>query len=178
MSASSRVDTGSRMGDYEVEQLDDGSDEIQVYRVESDGAKTPIYRGPDRRQRPTPRLSRYSFMGGRRWEIRREGEVEGAFVDLYGGRLWMALLWVALLNVADSYFTLVHLQAGGVELNPVADALLHSGRLGFVVWKSLLIGIALLVLCIHKNFFLAKAGLMFSASAYTVLLLYHLSLFY
>lgn len=163
---------------YEVEHLSEGSDEIQVYRIEPDGGRTPIYRGPDRRNVPTPRLSRYSFLGGRRWEVRRKGEAEGSFVDLYGGRLWMALLWVALLNVADSYFTLVHLQAGGIELNPVADALLTTGRLGFVVWKSLLIGIALLVLCIHKNFYLARAGLMFSASAYTVLLLYHLSLFY
>jgi len=163
---------------YEVEHLSEGSDEIQVYRIEADGSRTPIYRGRDRRNAPTPRLSRYSFLGGRRWEVRRKGEVEGAYVDLYGGRLWMALLWVALLNVADSYFTLIHLQAGGIELNPVADALLTTGRLGFVVWKSLLIGIALLVLCIHKNFYLARAGLMFSASAYTVLLLYHLSLFY
>ena len=71
----------------------------------------------------------------------------------------------------------MHLQAGGVEINPVADALLQTGRLGFVISKSLLIGSALLVLCLHKNYPMAKVGLLASAGIYTALVGYHLSLF-
>lgn len=137
----------------------------------------PALRGPDRRRRPTPRLSRYSFMGGRRRGVRRTEEGEGSFVDLYGLRLWCLVLWVALMNVGDSYFTLVHLQAGGIELNPVAKALLETGRGGFVVTKSSLIGLALLVLAVHKNFYLARVGLWTAAGTYTALVGYHLSLF-
>ena len=133
-------------------------------------------RGTDRREQSTPRLSRFSFLGGRRRTLRRGGEREGTFVDRYGVRLWFLLLWVALMNVGDSYFTLVHLQSGGVELNPVAAALLGTGRWGFVFIKSALIGTALCVLCIHKNFFLAKVGLWTAAGSYTLLFLYHLSL--
>lgn len=81
------------------------------------------------------------------------------------------------MNLADSYFTLVHLQAGGVELNPVADALLKTGRIGFVLSKSVLIGVALVVLCVHKNFWMARLGLVLSAGIYSLLVLYHLSLF-
>ena len=81
------------------------------------------------------------------------------------------------MNVGDSYFTLVHLQAGGVELNPVAAALLGTGRGGFVLIKSVLIGLALCVLCLHKNFFLARIGLWTAAGSYTLLFFYHLSLF-
>lgn len=135
------------------------------------------YRGPDRRERPTPRLSRYSFLGGRRSAVRRSDEREGSFVDRYSLRLWLMVSWVALMNVADSYFTLVHLQAGGIELNPVAAWLLETGRARFVAYKSLMIGIALVVLCIHKNFFLARVGLWTAAGAYTLLFAYHLSLF-
>jgi hypothetical protein len=131
----------------------------------------------DRRARPTDRISRYSFAGGRRRYIRRGYEQEGSFVDLYGTKLWMLLLWVALMNVADSYFTLVHLQAGGIELNPVAAAMLGTGRASFVFLKSSLIAVALLVLCVHKNFFLARIGLWTAAGTYTALVVYHLSLF-
>ncbi|MCZ6598379.1 MAG: DUF5658 family protein [Planctomycetota bacterium] len=134
-------------------------------------------RGPDRREEPTPRFSRYSLLGGRRSVPRRVDEREGSFVDRYGLRLWFMVLWVALMNVGDSYFTLVHLQAGGVELNPVAAALLGTGRGGFVLIKSVLIGLALSVLCLHKNFFLARIGLWTAAGSYTLLFFYHLSLF-
>ena len=92
-------------------------------------------------------------------------------------RLWMMAVWVCLMNVADSYFTLVHLQGGAIELNPIASSLLETGRLGFVLLKSSLIAVAVLVLCIHKNFFLARVGLWVATATYTVLVLYHLSLF-
>lgn len=142
-----------------------------------EGAPEGVRRGPDRRESPTPRLSRYSFFGGRRKTPRRDEEREGSFVDVYSLRLWALVLWVALMNVGDSYFTLVHLQAGGVELNPVAAALLGTGRFGFVFVKSFLIGLALCVLCIHKNFYLARIGIWVAAGSYTLLFLYHLSLF-
>lgn len=131
----------------------------------------------DRRRQATPRFSRYTLFGGRRRGPRRESERTGSFVDLYSKRLWALLLWVAAMNLGDSYFTLVHLQAGGVELNPVADALLRTGRIGFVLSKSVLIGLALVVLCVHKNFLMARLGLLASAAIYTALVLYHLSLF-
>lgn len=142
-----------------------------------DPVATPFARGPDRRREPTSRLSRFAFGGGRRRAARRASEQRGAFVDVYDPRLLLLAGWVALMNVADSAFTLVHLQAGGRELNPVADAMLMTGRLGFVALKSALIGLALLVLCLHVNFPLARIGLWVAASAYTLLVAYHLSLF-
>jgi len=136
-----------------------------------------VGRGPDRRRRPTPRFSRYTLFGGRRRKARRTEEHEGSFVDLYGTRLFALVLWVALMNVADSFFTLVHLQNGGVEANPVAEALLLTGRAPFVLLKSGLIALALVVLSVHKNFQLARVGLWIAAGAYTLLFGYHLFLF-
>lgn len=134
-------------------------------------------RGPDRRKRPTPRFSRYTFFGGRRKEARREGERTDSFVDLYPNALLFLFAWIAMMNLLDSFFTLVHLQAGGIELNPFAALLLETGRVGFVVWKSILIGAAVLVLCLHKNFVLARLGILIAAASYTALVVYHLSLF-
>ena len=136
-----------------------------------------VSRHGDRRKRPTPRFSWYSLTRGRRRDVRRAEEREGAFVDRYGLPLLLAVSWIALMNVADSFFTLVHLQAGGIEVNPVAQGLLATGRTSFVLWKSTLISLALIVLCMHKNFALARLGLWLAAGAYTVLVAYHLTLF-
>lgn len=138
------------------------------------GADVP--RGPDRRRQPTPRFSRYTFQGGRRKSVRRPAEREGSYVDRYRSFVVMAVAWVALMNIGDSFFTLWHLQSGGLELNPVAGVLLKTGRFGFVFWKSMMIAAALIVLVVHKNFWMARLGLWVSAVGYTLLNLYHLSL--
>lgn len=130
----------------------------------------------ERRRRPTPRFSRFTFLGGRRRGPRREEEREGTFVDLYGLWWWLLILWVAAMNCLDTYFTLLHLQAGGAEINPVADELLRTGRLGFVLSKTVLIGVALVVLTVHKNFTLARLGVFGAAGIYTLLVGYHLTL--
>jgi hypothetical protein len=135
------------------------------------------FRGTDRRRRATPRFSRYSFFRGRRKSVRRDRDREGSFVDLYSTRLLLMVMWVALMNVADSFFTLIHLQHGASEVNPIAGVLLLSGRSSFVFWKSSLIGVALLVLCVHKNFYVARYGLWAATLCYTLLLAYHISLF-
>ena len=130
----------------------------------------------DRRRSSTPRLSRYSLLGGRRRAVRRGEEREGTFVDLYDWPILGVLAWIAVANVADSFFTLHHLQAGGVELNPIAEQLLRTGHLGFVGIKCSLISIALLVLLLHKNFAAARLGIWIAGVAYTLLFAYHLLL--
>lgn len=131
----------------------------------------------DRRAEPTPRLSIYSVAGGRRRNAQRASEQEGSFVDSYSAWVFLWILWVAAMNVGDSFFTIVHLQAGGVEVNPVAAAMLKTGRFGFVFLKAAVISAALIVLTVHKNFSLARVGLWVSTIAYTALVIYHLTLF-
>lgn len=135
------------------------------------------WRKSDRRRQKTPRFSKFSITRGNRRYVRREHEREGSFVDLYGSGLLIALMWITLANIADSFFTLVHLQNGGTEVNPIADFLLRAGLTRFVLLKSALVGMALLVLCVHKNFKVARIGLWMAAGAYTLLIAYHLALF-
>ena len=137
-------------------------------------SSSPAKRRQDRRQRGTPRLSRYSLWGGRRRQVRRDAEREGSFVDLYSPGVLALIAWVALMNSADSFFTIFHLQVGGIELNPVAAALLETGRLGFVLGKAVMITLALLVLALHKNFYLARMGLGAACTTYTALVGYHI----
>jgi len=134
------------------------------------------YRGPDRRIRPTPRFSRFTLSRGRRRGGLRGVEHSNTFVDQYSVRVWGLLVWVAAMNAGDTFFTLLHLQGGGIELNPVAGMMLETGRVGFVALKSFLITVPLVILCMHKNFSLARLGLWIAAGTYTVLLSYHIML--
>ncbi|RMH05394.1 MAG: hypothetical protein D6702_00430 [Planctomycetota bacterium] len=135
-------------------------------------------RGPDRRRRPTPILSRYSFYGGRRRGGRRAGETADTFVDLYSFRVWLALSLFLLLNLLDSHFTLIYLQRGGEEGNPVAIALLASGIGTFILVKAVGIGLAAALFCLLKNFKNGRRGVFLALALYQALLLYHLSLYF
>lgn len=142
--------------------------------LSSDAGVETSPRGLDRRTSDTPRFSKYSLRGGRRKEVRRDEEREGSFVDLYSPAILGLIFWVGLMNAADSFFTIFHLQVGGIELNPVAALLLETGRIGFVFGKAIMVTLALLVLCMHKNFYLARWGLAASVATYTALVGYHL----
>ncbi len=135
-----------------------------------------VYRGPDRRRRPTPMLSWYSFFGGRRRAGRREGEIENVFVDVYSLSLCLLLLFFFALTVVDSVSTLVYLGKGGRELNPVAQWMIDQGPAFFVLCKGVLSGLCLLFVMMHKTFRTARLALGLGFVFYFLLGVYHLVL--
>ena len=136
------------------------------------------YRGPDRRSRPTPFLSRYSFFGGRRRGGRRPGEKQEIFVDRYPTWTWVLLTAFLILNLLDAHFTLVYLQRGGEEANPVAVRLLYAGMSTFIGVKAVGVGLGALVFCILNHFRTGRIGVILALSFYQLLLLYHMSLYF
>lgn len=136
------------------------------------------YEGPNRRQRPTPILSRWSFRGGRRGAGgRRTGENERAFVDLYPLRDWIILTSFLFLNLLDAHFTLIYLQRGGEEANPVAVGMLHLGMGSFIFLKGLGISAGAIFFCLLRNWRNARLGVLIVLFLYQVLFIYHLLLF-
>ena len=133
-------------------------------------------RGPDRRKRPTPMISRYTFFGGRRKGGRRDGEVENVYVDVYSPQMIGLLLLFFALTVLDSVSTLTYLGKGGRELNPIAQLMIDQGGLFFVVAKGLLSGLCLLFVMLHKNFRPARVALGVGFTFYFLLGLWHLIL--
>ena len=133
-------------------------------------------RGPDRRQRPTPMISRYTFFGGSRRGGRRAGETENIYVDVYGARLVLLLLFFFALTVVDSVSTLVYLGKGGQELNPIAQWMIDQGALFFLVAKGVLSGLCLLFVMLHKTFRPARIALGVGFAFYFLLGAYHLVL--
>jgi hypothetical protein len=135
-------------------------------------------RGPDRRHRPTPIVSRWTFRGGRRGTGgRRPGENERAFVDLYPPRDAAILVAFLFLNLLDAYFTLVYLQRGGEEANPVAVGLLHLGMESFIFLKGLGITAGAVFFCLLRNWRNARRGVLLVLFFYQLLFVYHLLLY-
>ena len=139
-------------------------------------AEAPPVRGPDRRQQPTPILSRYTFLGGRRRGGRRDGEVEDQFIDVYRPAIVYLLLFFFLLTVIGSVSTLVYLGKGGREMNPVAQWMIDQGSTFFVVVKGVLSGLCLMFVMLHKNFKAARIALGLGFGFYFLLGVYHLVL--
>ena len=134
------------------------------------------YQGLDRRQQPTPFLSRYSFFGGKRFDYRREDERTCSYVDLYSKRLTIFLLIFFVLTVVDSVSTLIYIDKGGRELNPVAQWMIDQGDTFFILCKGVLTGVCILFVMIHKNFRYSRLAICIGFSFYFLLTIYHIVL--
>jgi Domain of unknown function (DUF5658) len=131
----------------------------------------------DRRTRPTPMLSRYALLGGRREACRRDSERWENFVDNHGWGLFLVVSAVLLLSVLDALFTVLFLSYGAVEMNPVVEASLNGGLWVFLTLKSLGIGICVTFLTLTKNFRVSRLGLGVVFAGYSALLVWHAYLF-
>lgn len=153
------------------------SESQEEVAAEAPGAEP--YRGPDRRAQPTPFLSKFSFMGGnRRTGGRRPGENREVFIDSYPLWAWIMLTLFLVLNLLDAHFTLIYLQRGGEEANPVAVRLLDAGMGTFIGVKAVGVGLGAMVFCILNNFRNSRIGIAIALCFYQLLLLYHMSLYY
>lgn len=129
----------------------------------------------DRRNQPTGFLSS-PFRRGRRKAGRRAGERENIYVDVYSPMDVLVLLGIFMLNIGDALFTLLWLQRGGGEGNPIMQAMLDIGVGAFLFQKCIIVGVWLLILTAHRNYRAARLGLWSTLTIYTLIILYHLVL--
>ncbi len=122
-------------------------------------------------------LSRYSFFGGKRTGDRRFAASENQYVDRYPTALAVALVAIGVLCAFDAVFTLLYVQKGGGELNPVMRTLMdEAGPRNFLVLKCVVTNLGLVVLCLHKNFRFVKPVIASLLFVYSALFLYHIYL--
>lgn len=128
-------------------------------------------RDTDRRLQPT---RPWIAMRGPLRRVRgRRGSDQAGYVDRYSWRDIALILSIFVMNVGDAFFTMLWLDRGGKEANPVMDFFLDIGPGAFLIQKCVVVGIWLVVLLIHKNFRFARIGLYVSLVAYAVLMLIH-----
>jgi hypothetical protein len=130
----------------------------------------------DRRKKPTPILSRYA-LSGRRCSFRRtEDRRTGGYVDRYGHELFCFLLLIAGLNILDAFFTVIILESGGLEVNPLVRWAIDS--YGHSAWslKFTVVSCGAILLCLHSHFRMAKLSIMFIAVLFSGVVIYQLLL--
>ena len=107
---------------------------------------------PDRRKKPTPLFSRYTLWGRRKAFRRKEDQEKGGYVDRYSPRLLFYIILIAGLNVLDSFSTMIILDCGGVEANPLVSSAIEVYGDRFWVWKFMVVSVNLILLCLHSRF--------------------------
>ncbi|NWF53818.1 MAG: hypothetical protein HXY45_03380 [Syntrophaceae bacterium] len=106
----------------------------------------------DRRRQPTPLFSRYTLWGRRKGFRRKEDREKGGYVDRYGPSLLFFLVLMVGLNVLDSLFTLIILDCGGWEVNPLVRSAIEVYGDKFWAWKFVIVSVNLILLCLHSRF--------------------------
>lgn len=130
---------------------------------------------PDRRRQPTLLRSTLRLQG-RRQGFRRAGEGLCTYVDCVTPRVVGLVTCVLVCSVLDACFTILHIQDGGEETNPLMALTLAYGYTPFVSIKMLLTGAGAWFLAAHQQFPLALHALYGLTYLYLALLVYHLFL--
>ena len=111
---------------------------------------------PDRRTNKKAQL-KYLLFNGRRERIRRVSDRERTFFfDRYNQKLFAAITAILMLSICDALLTLILIDRGASEINPVMAYFLKYGPLPFIIAKYFLTSFGVVILLIFKNTFLTK----------------------
>jgi len=127
----------------------------------------------DRRRHPTPALSRYALWGERRKLRRKEDQKAGGYVDRYSPILLIFLISIMGLNILDAFQTIMLLDSGGWEVNPIVHSAMRLYGDNFWLWKFFIASACVVFLCLHSKFRKAKPIIVSVTILYLVLVFYH-----
>lgn len=130
----------------------------------------------ERRKQPTPALSRFTLWGQRKTLRRTEDRARGGYVDRYHPGLLLILIMVVGLNILDAWLTMMILENGGWEINPVVRSVMELCGNRFWVWKYAIVSFPLILLCLHSKFKLVVPGILGVGVFYFIAILYQIIL--
>jgi hypothetical protein len=130
----------------------------------------------DRRKQQTPFWSFFTFFGRRRWLRRKSDREEGGYSDRYSPVLFFFIVLILALNILDSLFTMILIDLGGQEFNPIVQSVMALHGDQFWIWKFLMVSGSLVLLCLHRGFKFFRKIIIVIASIYLVIVLYQIFL--
>ena len=131
----------------------------------------------DRRKQPTPAISRFTLWGRRKTFRRKEDQERGGYVDRYHPRLLILLTLAVGLNALDALFTMMILDDGGWEINPVVRSVIQLYGDRFWVWKFGIVSFPLTLLCVHSKFRLVMPVILGITTISVLVILYQIFLY-
>lgn len=130
----------------------------------------------DRREKPTPALSRYTFFGRRKGFRRRADQEKGGYVDRYSSTLFVILIAFLILNILDAVLTMIILDYGGREVNPIVGLAIEAFGDKFWIWKFCIVSMCLVLLCVHSQFRRVETLILAAGAIYFVVVIYEILL--
>jgi hypothetical protein len=97
-------------------------------------------------------------------------------MDRYSSELFFFLILIVGLNILDALFTMMILDSGGWEANPIVDSVIALFGDKFWVWKFAIVSVSLIVLCLHSKFKFVKAVILGITVIYIGIVLHQLAL--
>jgi len=113
----------------------------------------------DRRKKTTSALSRFALWGRRRTFRRNIDQQKGGYVDHYNALIFFFLISAVALNILDAFITIVILDLGGWEVNPIVRSAIEVYGDKFWVWKFVIVSACVVFLCLHCKFRRAKLAI-------------------
>ena len=107
---------------------------------------------------------------------REEDRKKGGYVDRYGPSLLLFLISIVLLNVLDALFTMMILDYGGWEVNPVVRSAIEVYGDHFWIWKFSLVSVNVILLCLHSKFRYVRKIIPGICLVYLCIVLYQIKL--
>lgn len=121
----------------------------------------------------------FGFLRSRRHSVRRAGDSDVLIMDWHHPWLFFLAVGTMMLSVADAFFTLLLLENGMYEANPIMASVMEHGTATFVSAKLALTACGILTLVFFaKSRFLdrVRTGLILTAlfSGYACLVCYEI----
>ncbi len=131
-------------------------------------------RNKDRRKQPTPAWNFYTFFGRRRALRRKADQKKHGSVDHLTPTLLFFLLLILGLNILDSFFTMMIMDLGGMELNPMVRFFMKIHGDKFWVWKFVIVACCLVLLCLHRGVKVIRTIVIVISAVYLLIVLYQI----
>lgn len=135
-------------------------------------------RQKDRRQKPTPLFNRFTIFGRRGYNRREVDRRISHYVDRYSKKSIVAFVSILILCALDAKITTLIMKFGGDEINPLMKYILKTGSIYFRWAKYITTTICLIVLMIHKNFYIFNGRVNVKTLVSGILILYSLTVLY
>jgi len=132
----------------------------------------------DRRKKPTPRWGWFTFFGRRRSLRRKTDREKGGYVDRYSYILFFLLVLILGLNILDSLFTMMIIDLGGQEFNPLVRSFIELHGDMFWLWRFVIASIALVLFYLHRGFIMVRRMIIAIGLIYVVIVIYQMYLIF
>jgi hypothetical protein len=112
--------------------------------------------GINRRKKALPFFCKYWFKGNRSSPRRQEDRQFPQMVDRYSTKLCAVILFILGLSILDAFFTLILLEKGAKEINPLMDYYLKVSPTLFFCIKYMLTCSSVLLVLFIKDVYIFK----------------------